>query len=66
MVEYRVNTTTKMRHLDNEQYIHAIYWDISEVLSKARPESLPLNWSIAIDLEPGYNVPPGQVNNVLK
>jgi len=40
-----------------------MYGDFVEVFSKAKGETLPLHRSIAINLEPGYNLPYGRIYN---
>ena len=39
----------------------AIFGDFVEVFRKAQAETLPPHRSIAIDLEPGYNLPYGRI-----
>jgi len=58
-------TTTKIVPIDDGGLILAIYRDLVEVFSKVKAEALPLHQSIehAIDLEPGYNLPYGQIYN---
>jgi len=55
-------TTTKMVPTDDVGLIQW-YTEILWRFSKAKVETLPLHQSIAIYLEPGYNLPYGQVYN---
>jgi hypothetical protein len=55
-------TTTKMVPTDDGGLIQR-YIEISWRFSKAKGETLPPHRSIAINLEPGYNVPNGRIYN---
>jgi len=59
-------TTTNMVPTDDGGQIPATSGDFVEVLSKEKPETLPLHWSTyhAIDLEPGYNLAYGRIYNL--
>jgi len=50
---------------DNGGLIYAIYGEFMEVFSKAKVKTLPPHQSTdhAIDLEPGYNLPYGRIDN---
>jgi len=57
---------TKMAPTDDEGHIPATYGEFVEVFSKEKAKTLPPHWSTdhAIDLEPGYNMPYGQIYNL--
>jgi hypothetical protein len=52
---------TTMVPTDDGGHIPAMYGEFVEVFSKAKAETLPSHQSIAIDLEPGYNLPYGRI-----
>jgi len=60
------STTTKMVPTDDGGHIPATYREFVEVFSKDKAETLPPHWSTdhAIDMEPGYISPSGQINNL--
>jgi len=58
-------TTTMMVPTDNGGLIQR-YTVISWRFSKAKAETLPPHRSIAINLEPGYNLPYGRIYNFSK
>jgi len=67
--ESRTNICRWSQHYDKDGAYRrwrtdpGIYGDFMEVLNKAMAETLPPRQSIAIDLEPGYNLRKGQIHN---
>jgi len=59
-------TMTKIVPIDDGGLILAIYGDFMVVFSEAKAVALPPDRSIdlTIDLEPGYNMPYGRIDNL--
>jgi len=65
MVADGAGTMTKMVPTDDGG-LNQRYTEISWRFSKAKAETLPPHQSVAINLEPGYNLPFGRIYNFLE